>query len=217
MQPGAILRRNPTVASAEGGGACASGLLRTAMPRPVAAGAGSATALAAEKTVRGLDADAFDALYAASFRRLVAQIYAMCGNFAEAQDCVQEAFVRAWDRRRALDREQSPEAWIRTVAYRLAVSRWRRAQRALRPVDRSQLRDDPTEPDASRVALVRALQQLPPDQRRAIVLHHLCDIPVRDIADEIGVPVGTVKARLSRGRAALATLLAVDEEARTDG
>ena len=44
---------------------------------------------------RGLDVDAFDALYAGSFKRLVAQIYAMCGNFAEAQDCVQEAFVRA--------------------------------------------------------------------------------------------------------------------------
>ena len=63
-----------------------------------------------------MDADAFDALYAGSFRRLVAQIYAMCGNFAEAQDCVQEAFVRAWDKRRVLDVEQSPEAWIRTVA-----------------------------------------------------------------------------------------------------
>ena len=39
---------------------------------------------------------AFDALYAGSFKRLVAQIYAMCGNFAEAQDCVQEAFAAAW-------------------------------------------------------------------------------------------------------------------------
>ena len=57
------------------------------------------------------------------------------------------------------------------------------------------------------MALARALQQLPPDQRRAIVLHHLCDLSVRDIAAETGVATGTVKARLSRGRAALATLL----------
>lgn len=202
--------------SSEGGGTCAAGLLRTAVPRPVAA-SGPAPTLAGDARVRGLDADAFDALYAGSFRRLVAQIYAMCGNFAEAQDCVQEAFVRAWDRRRSLDAEQSPEAWIRTVAYRLAVSRWRRAQRALLPADRSQLRDSVAEPDVSRVELVRALQQLPPDQRRAVVLHHLCDLPVRDIAEEIGVPVGTVKARLSRGRTALATLLASSEEERTDG
>lgn len=204
------------MSSLEGGGPCAPGLLGTRVPRPAAA-SGAAPAFAAAADARGLDADAFDALYAGSFRRLVAQIYAMCGNFAEAQDCVQEAFIRAWDRRRVLDADQSPEAWIRTVAYRLAVSRWRRAQRALRSPDRSQLRDSVRGPDASRVALVRALQQLPADQRRAIVLHHLCDVPVRDIALETGVPVGTVKARLSRGRSALAVLLASSEEGGTDG
>lgn len=46
---------------------------------------------------RTLDEAGFDALYEASFRRLVGQVYAMCGNLAEAQDCVQEAFVRAWN------------------------------------------------------------------------------------------------------------------------
>lgn len=204
------------MSSLEGGGPCAPGLLGTLVPRPAAAPS-AAPAFAGTAGVRGLDADAFDALYAGSFRRLVAQIYAMCGNFAEAQDCVQEAFIRAWDRRRAMDADQSPEAWIRTVAYRLAVSRWRRAQRALRSPDRSQLRDSVPGPDASRVALIQALQQLPADQRRAVVLHHLCDIPVRDIAAETGVPVGTVKARLSRGRSALAALLAVTEEEGTDG
>lgn len=177
----------------------------------------SLPAVADAAPVRGMDADAFDALYATSFRRLVSQIYAMCGNLAEAQDCVQEAFVRAWDRRRVLDTEQYPEAWIRTVAFRLAVSRWRRAQRALRSPDRSEPGGPVAEPDPSRVALVRALRQLPADQRRAVVLHHLCDVSVRDIATETGVPVGTVKARLSRGRAALARLLAVSEEEETDG
>lgn len=52
---------------------------------------------------RVMDAEAFDELYHASFARLVGQIYATCGNFSEAQDCVQEAFIRAWDRRRSLD------------------------------------------------------------------------------------------------------------------
>jgi RNA polymerase sigma-70 factor, ECF subfamily len=152
----------------------------------------------------------FDEFYDSSFRRLVGQIYAMCGNLAEAQDCVQEAFVRAWDKRRSLDTDRSPEAWIRTVAYRLAVSRWRRARKALRAPDRAYAAQTPREPDVSRVALARALQQLPPDQRRAIVLHHLCDLSVADVAVEVGVPVGTVKARLSRGRTALATLLSDD-------
>jgi RNA polymerase sigma-70 factor, ECF subfamily len=154
-----------------------------------------------------MDERTFDLFYETSFRRLVGQIYAMCGNLAEAQDCVQEAFIRAWDKRRSLDAEQSPEAWVRTVAYRLAVSRWRRARKALRAPDRAYGEQTPRQPDVSRVALARALQQLPFDQRRAIVLHHLCDLSVADIALETGVPAGTVKARLSRGRAALATLL----------
>ncbi len=162
-------------------------------------------------TGKFMDSDTFDALYAGSFSRLVGQIYAMCGNVAEAQDCVQEAFVRAWDKRRTLDTEQAPEAWVRTVAYRLAVSRWRKARRALLPPDRAMQPDEiPPEPDVTRVALARALQQLPPDQRRAIVLHHLCDLSVAEIALEVGSPVGTIKARLSRGRTALAALLEDD-------
>jgi len=156
----------------------------------------------------GMDEEAFDAFYQASFGRLVGQIYAMCGSVTEAQDCVQEAFIRAWDRRRSLDLDQSPEAWVRTVAYRLAVSRWRRARKSLLPPDRAHAARPPTQPDVTRVALARALQSLPADQRRAIVLYHLGDLSVAEVAAEVGAPTGTVKARLSRGRAALAVLLA---------
>lgn len=159
-----------------------------------------------------MDERAFDEFYAGSYRRLVGQIYSMCGNLAEAQDCVQEAFVRAWDKRGALDVAQFPEAWVRTVAYRLAVSRWRRARRGLRAQDRALALSPPAEPGIAHVALVRALQKLPPEQRRAIVLHHLCDLSVADIALETGVPSGTVKARLCRGRATLATVLADSPE-----
>ena len=102
---------------------------------------------------------------------------------------------------------------MRTVAYRLAVSRWRKARRAFQPPDRALLAQRPAEPDVSRVAISRALQKLPANQRRALVLYHLCDLSVSDIADEVNAPVGTVKARLSRGRAALALLLGDTEEA----
>ena len=161
-----------------------------------------------------MDEGEFDALYAASFRRLTAQVYAMVGDLEEAQDCVQEAFVRAWDKRRTLDHDLAPEAWVRTVAYRLAVSRWRKARKALLPPDRAmQQASSPAEPDVTRVALARALQQLPADQRRAIVLYHLGDLSVADVAAEMGVPVGTIKARLTRGRATLAKLLGDSEGA----
>ena len=84
-----------------------------------------------------MDAEEFDDLYAASFGRLVHQLHAMIGDRDEAQECVQEAFVRAWSHRRRLDRSHAPEAWVRTTAYRLAVSRWRRARRGRREPDRA--------------------------------------------------------------------------------
>ncbi len=150
----------------------------------------------------------FDDFYANSFGRLVGQVRAMIGDRDEAQECVQEAFVRAWSHRRTLQKAHSPEAWVRTTAYRLAVSRWRRTVRSRRAPDRAlQPELAAKAPDESRVALMTALDQLPADQRRALVLHHLCDLPVAEVAAEVGAPVGTVKARLSRGRNALQSLL----------
>ncbi len=57
----------------------------------------------------------FEAFYAQAAGRLTGQLYVMLGDHHEAQDVVQEAFVRGWGRRRQLDREGRPEAWIRTV------------------------------------------------------------------------------------------------------
>ena len=64
------------------------------------------------------------------------------------------------------------------------------------------------------MAINRALEQLPDAQRRAIVLYHLCDLSVSEIAQEVGSPTGTVKARLARGRQTLARLLTTDLEVR---
>jgi len=63
-----------------------------------------------------LDREEFTSFYASSFPRLVGQLYAMTGDQAEAQDVVQEAFVRAWARRSKIDRDQAPEAWVRVTA-----------------------------------------------------------------------------------------------------
>lgn len=159
-----------------------------------------------------MDEREFDDFYAVSYPRVVAQLYAMIGNRDEAEECVQEAFVRAWSHRRRLDRAEHPEAWVRTTAHRLAVSRWRRTRLAKRPVDRAVgARTSTAPPGEAHVALVRALEQLPEAQRHTLVLHHIADLPVHEVARELGVPEGTVKARLSRGRAALAALLADDD------
>jgi RNA polymerase sigma-70 factor (ECF subfamily) len=151
-----------------------------------------------------LSPEEFTDFYAASFRRLTGHLYAMTGDRAEAQDAVQEAFVRAWSHRGQLDRHGAPEAWVRATAWRIAVSRWHRARQGrllLRSHPAPQVAEGPT-PD--RVAFIDALRKVPAEQRRAIVLYYLCDLSVGQIAAETGVAVGTVKARLARGRAALA-------------
>lgn len=155
-----------------------------------------------------MDEAEFDDFYTASFTRIAGQLYAMIGDRDEAQECVQEAFVRAWAHRRTLNKAEHPEAWVRTTAYRLAVSRWRRTMRGRRPADRAvSTPATAAPPSEAHVAVVAALKQLPEAQRRAIVLHHIADLPVHEVARETGVPEGTVKARLSRGRTALAALL----------
>jgi RNA polymerase sigma-70 factor, ECF subfamily len=154
-----------------------------------------------------VDREEFASFYAASFHRLVGQLYAMTRDRSEAQDAVQEAFVRAWAHRGRIDTEGSPEAWVRVTAWRIAVSRWQRAREGMRLM-RLTLRPDSAEgPDPDRVAFVDALRRVPAEQRRALVLYHLCDLTVEQIAAETGVRPGTVKARLARGRAALAPYL----------
>jgi RNA polymerase sigma-70 factor (ECF subfamily) len=158
-----------------------------------------------------LSPDEFDDFYAGSWSRLVSQLYAMTGNLAEAQDVVQEAFVRAWGKREELSAAQAPEAWVRTVAWRLAVSRWRRARSALSAFFRHGAPPDAAGPGPESAALVAALRKIPEVQRQVIVLHYLCDMPVAEVAAETGAPVGTVKVRLSRARATLARHLSDDE------
>lgn len=147
-------------------------------------------------------------LYEGCYRRLVGQLFALCGNLGEAEDAVQEAFVRAVEKPRRFAQLENPEAWLRTVALNAVRGRYRRATRFHGLLSRAGV-PETTMPglSADRVALVGALRQLPYEQREAVVLHHIVDLPVREIAAQLSVPEGTVKARLARGRAALAPLV----------
>lgn len=149
----------------------------------------------------------FTAFYDATWSRTVACTYAITGELGAAEDIAQEAYARAWPRWSRLSAYEEPSAWVRQVATRLAVSRWRRVRVARAFLLRSRDLDPVPGPDAGAIALARALAQLPQAQRRAIVLHHLGDLSVREVAHFEGCPDGTIKARLSRGRSALAGLL----------
>ena len=158
--------------------------------------------------------DGFEQFYAASSARVLRALHALTGDLAEAQDVVQEAYARAWQRWPTIRAYDVPEAWVRQVAWRLAVSRARRAKVGLGKLRRHGLPPDVPGLEPDHVALVTALREIPAEQRRAVVLHHLVGLSVAEIATECGVPDGTVKARLSRGRKALAVLLREEETSR---
>jgi RNA polymerase sigma-70 factor (ECF subfamily) len=150
----------------------------------------------------------FDGFYTAVFARLVGQLALVTGDLYEAEDVVQEAMARAASRWARLRAYHAPEAWVRRVAFNLAVSGHRRTRRRLAAL----LRLGPPAPvppvSVDALALAEALQQLTVAHRQVLVLYYLADLPVEQVAHELGVPVGTVKARLARARGALAARLA---------
>jgi RNA polymerase sigma-70 factor (ECF subfamily) len=153
-----------------------------------------------------LEGECFDDLYAAHFGPLTVQVYAFVGELTEAQDLVQEAFSRAWERWDRIAGYEDPVGWVRRVAWNLAVSRWRRMRTAAMFV-RREPPPSVAGPEPDRVVLVRALSRIPADQRRALVLYHMADMSVPQIADQCGVAEGTVRSWLHRGRVALAARL----------
>jgi RNA polymerase sigma-70 factor (ECF subfamily) len=133
----------------------------------------------------------FDDLYGAAYQRLTLQLYAYLGDLAEAQDVVQEAFCRAYAGWRKVSRHDDPLAWVRRTAWKLATTKRRRPQ-----------------PTGQESELVQALATIPPQQRRAVVLHYMARLSVAEIAEQESVAESTVTQWLSRGRAALAGRLA---------
>ena len=162
------------------------------------------------------DGDVVRSVYDLSYRRLVTQMVALCGNRSEAEDVVQESFLTALTHRSDFTEAANKEAWLRTVCLNLLRNRWRRARVAGRilPKFRAELNIQlgPQAPE-DHVALVQALSKLSAQVRVTVVLHYIADLSVAQIAHELSVPEGTVKARLARARAQMASHLSDHEEA----
>jgi RNA polymerase sigma-70 factor, ECF subfamily len=155
--------------------------------------------------------DDFDAFYAASYRRLVGQLFVVLGDLNEAEDVVQEAFTRAaarWSRIRAYD---APEAWVRRVALHQAFTVLRRAKRQLRLLGRLAPSREPPELPSDVVDVLAAMRRLPANQREVLVLHYLVELTLDEVARHLRIPGGTVRSRLARGRRALAMALGLDD------
>ena len=157
------------------------------------------------------DEASFDEFYLATRDAVLGQLTAMTLDRELAADTVQEAYTRAWQRWSRVSQLAEPTAWVRTVAWRLAVSQFRRravASRVHRRLERNPLQAEVS----SDVGLdvVAALRALSEEHRRVLVLHEMVGMSVREIAAETGVAEGTIKSRLSRARDQLSAALGPD-------
>lgn len=152
------------------------------------------------------DAD-FGEFYQGCYSRVVTLVAVLLGDRHEAEDVAQEAFTRAlgrWPRLRTFD---VPEAWVRKVAFRLAIDASRRIRRQrLLPwrLAGASTRDGqgaaPPGEQLQYSEVAAALARLPITLREVIVLHYVADMQVEQIARERGMSSGTVKSRLVAGR-----------------
>ncbi len=157
------------------------------------------------------DATAFEQLVRRHRDRLWAVALRTAGDREEAADALQEALVKAYRSAASYRGDAQVTTWLHRIVVNACLDRLRR--RAARPTvalpEQVEVRD-PTDPIGDRetaMEIEAALAALPEDQRAALVLVDVHDLSVADAAEVLGVPVGTVKSRCSRGRARLAVTL----------
>lgn len=134
----------------------------------------------------------------------------LCGNWAEADDLAQETFVTAWQHLSRFDRTRSLRLWLCGIAYRkfrtARRSLFRRMRRDMVSIETRPETSDPALADA-RLDLTRAMMDLPEDQRAAVALCLAADFSHAEAAEALGIPLGTIKSHVTRGRAKLLTAL----------
>jgi RNA polymerase sigma-70 factor (ECF subfamily) len=165
--------------------------------------------------VRDRDEDALAELYDRHGRVAYGLALRVLRDPALAEDAVQEGFLAVW---RTADRFQperaKPSTWILTLVHRRAVDLVRREER--RRADPLEVAPDPGERSADEEVGVRtkrrivqdALRQLPDDQRQALQLAYYGGLTQSELAERLGVPLGTIKSRMFTGLSRLRELLA---------
>jgi RNA polymerase sigma-70 factor (ECF subfamily) len=146
-----------------------------------------------------------------SYPRLVAAVALTSGSRPAAEDAVQEALLRAWERSEKGEEIDSLEGWVTTAALNLVRSGLRRIRSERRARNRlagSTIGDPPT---ADRIDVDRALVALPRRQREVAVLRYYLQMSTREVASALELDEGTVKSTLFRARAALSEALGIDE------
>jgi RNA polymerase sigma-70 factor, ECF subfamily len=170
-----------------------------------------------EQTATG-DRAAFDALVRKRIDAVYRTSLAILGDQADAADATQETFISAWSNYRSLRDPELFDAWLGRINLNACRAQLRRRGRKLVREIRLPEPEDGLEPASMERALSdrtadadlfdRAFARLSVDDRSVLVLHHLQERPVAQIAAALGAPEGTIKSRLHRARAALESALA---------
>src|SRR5712691_2307621 len=153
----------------------------------------------------------FEQLYQTSYGKILGTVTAMLGDRAAAEDCVQDAFERAYKKWPTWQPIAPAEAWVHRIAINAAVShqrklRLREVGELIRRIGRPELAPDPQDHVEWR-DLAEALAKLPPKQAAAIVLRHYHGYTNRAIAQSLGIPERTVASRLAMAKDRLRVML----------
>jgi RNA polymerase sigma-70 factor (ECF subfamily) len=149
-----------------------------------------------------------------SYPRLVAAVTLVAGSRDAAEDAVQEALARAWERA-GTEQIRSLPAWVTRVSLNLSRSRWRRIRAEAKAAARLGAASEHLQADP-RPDVEQALARLSRRQREVTVLRYYLSMDVSEIAGVLDVSEGTVKTQLFRARRAMAELLGDGEQEEVD-
>lgn len=169
-----------------------------------------------EACVRGEHA-AFRVLYQKYQHKVRSTLYQLCGS-SLLDDLVQEVFLRVWKGLSTLRHREYFSTWLYRITWNVATDQRQSfaQQHSLRSQLQTHERGDSSHSDRVTNDLIllhyqdlvqRGLTQLSLDHRSVIVLHDLEDLPQKEVAEILGIPVGTVKSRLFHARAAMRQFL----------
>jgi RNA polymerase sigma-70 factor (ECF subfamily) len=162
------------------------------------------------------DHDAFAVLAGAAITRLDAAARLIVRDRELARDVVQDTLLRAWRDLPGLRDPERFDPWLNRLLTHAAIDEARRRRRRVIEVELTSIDSpiaDPNHGFFDRDEIRRAFGRLEPDQRAVIALHYYLDLPMRDAAASMGVPLGTAKSRLNRAIAALRAAVEADARA----
>src|SRR5436190_13032977 len=161
-------------------------------------------------------ASAFSRLVERHQQPLRAFLRRACGDWALADDLAQETFVTAWSRIGRLQTGASVRAWLCGIGYNkhLTVLRTRSRDRAREGRYEAEKPPPAAAMTEERLALEAAMQELPAEQRACVALCLAADFSHSEAAEALGLPLGTVKSHVTRGRARLLEALGGSDDGR---